>query len=295
MTPAKLALSVAIVTRNRPESLQMTLDSLAKQLPRPFEILISDDSNTEAMVASNQQLAQQYGCRYLSGPQRGLYANRNFVARHMAGTHLRTMDDDHEFPENHLQVCMEAIAADDSAVWTIGEYFPSDAERPLPSPVPGQLHPRGFSYPPPDMAQYYGISCGASIYPRAVVDDGILNLESYKFGILYLEYGARLLNSGYRIKCLDRTYVIHHMVESSVTSREIIDSARVFSMLMLSFLHRKTLGNQLLTSAQILSEIFRGRYSPQLVLNAYREYKLRAKELKESKAKASAGRPAARR
>src|SRR4051812_34264064 len=97
-----ILLSIALVTRNRPKSLERTLQSLRIQKIWPHEVVISDDSDIEAAIKQNKRLALLYACKYIKGPGRGLYANRNFAAKHCSGTHIRTMDDDHEFPENHL-------------------------------------------------------------------------------------------------------------------------------------------------------------------------------------------------
>ncbi len=287
----EITLSIALVTRNRPESLEQTLVSLSKQQPQPFEVLVSDDSDNLDSIRANKEIALRYNCKYLSGPQNGLYANRNFVASHCSGSHIRTMDDDHEFPENHLQECIKAIQQDNKAIWTIGEYFVSITDRPVPAPVPGQLHPRGYSFPPPRMDEYYGISCGASIYPRSVVDNNILNVDLYKFGILYLEYGIRLLNEGYSIKYLDSTYVIHHehpandsiITMKSKSALEIIDGARVFCMLMFSFHHKKTLYNKASTSVQIVKDLIMGNYSRKTVITAIRNFKMESKKQKLGK------------
>src|SRR6266436_1047865 len=98
----EISLSVALVTRNRPASLERTLRSLQPQRAPLLEIIISDDSTSEHAIEV-KQLAQNYNCQYLRGPQRGLYANRNHVARACRGTHIRTMDDDHEFPADHFE------------------------------------------------------------------------------------------------------------------------------------------------------------------------------------------------
>lgn len=269
-----LKLSVALVTRNREESLARTLLSLSKQDVQPFEIVISDDSDRREAIAENKELAQKYGCIYVKGPARGLYANRNFVARQCRGTHIRTMDDDHEFPEGHFRACIDAIEQDRQAVWTIGEYYPTDTLRTLPVNMPGQMHPRGFSSKPGKALEYYGISCGATIYPRSVVDKNVLNLESYTFGMLYLEYGARLLNNGYHIKFLDTTYIVHHYDENnrSISSLSILSSARLFSMFMFSFYHKRGLRNKLLTVLQIGIELLRNNYSLNVVIHAYKNY-----------------------
>lgn len=272
---SNIKLSIALVTRNRPHSLARTLESLSKQVLQPYEVIISDDSDIANMINLNKELALKYVCRYIKGPSNGLYANRNFAAKHCSGTHIRTMDDDHEFPESHLIECLKAIEEEPDTIWTIGEYYPADKVRTLPAPIAGQLHPRGYSYPPKSIKNYYGISCGASIYPRSVIDRNILNLESYKFGILYLEYGARLYKKGYTIRPLNTTYIIHHYDENdrSVTSSEIIKSAQIFSMLMVSFSHMRTFKNCFLTAGEILKNLFLHRYSYQLVRNAYLQYK----------------------
>jgi glycosyltransferase involved in cell wall biosynthesis len=250
------------------------LESLSKQKPQPYEVVLSDDSDISSLIKFNKGLAHRYGCKYIKGPARGLYANRNFVAKHCCGTHIRTMDDDHEFPVGHIQACLEAIESDPETIWTIGESYPDGPKLHLPVPIPGQLHPRGFSAKPNDMLDYYGISCGATIYPRSVVDKGILNLELYAFGMLYLEYGARLVNNGYRIGFLDSTYVVHHYDEKnrSVSSLNILNSARIFSMIMFSFYHKRSLRNRLLTVCQIATELLKNYYSLNVVIHAYKNY-----------------------
>ncbi|WP_439882580.1 glycosyltransferase family 2 protein [Pontibacter sp. MBLB2868] len=274
-------LSVALVTRNRANSLARTLESLCQQNLKPYEVILSDDSDVPAIIELNKKLAKKYACKYVEGPGRGLYANRNFAAKQCSGTHIRTMDDDHEFPENHIMECLKAIEKEPNTIWTIGEYYPTDKNRSLPAPIVGQLHPRGFSYPPSNIENYYGISCGASIYPRYVVDRNILNLECYKFGILYLEYGARLYKGGFKIKPLRTTYIIHYYDENnrSISSREINQSAEVFSMLMFSFKHMKTIKNRALTIAEILKRIALRKYSLKLVRNAFVMFREESKKL----------------
>jgi len=280
----KQSLSIAIVTRNRPESLKRALESLSQQDSKPFEIVISDDSNSNLAIEENKKLAELYNCRYIQGPQKGLYANRNFAARNCLGTHFRSMDDDHEFPENHIALCLEAIETHKEAIWTIGEYCPPDPNRSIPAPIPGQLHAMGYSYVPKNMNNYFGISCGATIYPRKVVEQNVLNLETYMFGVLYLEYGARLFNRGFRFRHLESTFVIHNVDYEDVKSRSIsslntINSAKIFSMMMLSFHHQRSFKNILLTSYEIAKNMLAGKYSLELVKNCYTEYKNAVKNL----------------
>jgi glycosyltransferase involved in cell wall biosynthesis len=272
-----IKLSVGIVTRNRPDSLERTLLSLSKQNPQPYEVIVSDDSQDEKMIEENKKVVEKYGYTYLTGQVKGLYANRNFVAKHCSGTHIRSMDDDHEFPdENHMRACIAAIEAEPDVIWTMGEYHPWDETRPIPvTRIPGQLHPKGYSYTPKDLTTYYGISCGASLYPRAVFDNNILNVEAYKFGMMFLEYGVRLFKKGYKIKHLNTTYILHHAEKNdvSISAPDIANGARLFCMFMLSFQHIPTAKNKLLTLSEMAKGLATKTFSPKLIRESYANFK----------------------
>ncbi|MGY2134556.1 glycosyltransferase family 2 protein [Hymenobacter sp. HD11105] len=293
-------LSIAIVTCNRPVNLRNTLSSLSSQTAKPFEIIISDDSNTEATISANKLLAEQYNCKYYPGPQKGLYSNRNYAAKRCLGSHIRTMDDDHTFPQSHIEECLLAINSDPDVIWVIGEYYPIDNDIPgnekwrvnkdgnilgLPHSIPGQLHPKGYAYTPMVMDNYYGISCGATIYPKAVFDKGFFYSEAYRFGILYLEYGIKLFKNGFKIKHLNTTYIVHHCVSNdpSVTSKEISDGAKIFSILMFSFHYNQSFSNKVLTLFEICKGFLKGDYSIKLLRKAYKNFLIESKGVLASK------------
>jgi len=247
-----ILLSIALVTKNRPESLERCLKSLKEQDEQPDEIIISDDSDDDYQKKV-KNIADLYQCQYLKGPKRGLYANRNHVAVVCKGTHIRTMDDDHEFPEGHIRKCMEAIKSDSKAVWFIGEYLPKQKIEIQP-PCPGQLHPRGFSCLPNNDQNCWAIADGASIYPREIIDKNIRYIEDFKFGYSYLELGSRLYKMGHCIRFLKSTYIIHHY---DVNNRSFYDpieilSSRFFAMLCHSFKHQRNFKNRLLTLLEII-------------------------------------------
>ena len=120
MPSSTVQLSVALVTCNRPDSLERGLASLRFQSVQPFELIVSDDSERYHVEQVRKTVAE-YGGIYCPGPRRGLYSNRNFIAEQCHGTHIRTMDDDHILPPNHLALCFEALKSDPSAIWTTGE------------------------------------------------------------------------------------------------------------------------------------------------------------------------------
>lgn len=209
-----IKLSIAIVTRNRPESLSNTLKCIYQQTYQPYEVIISDDSDDE-FCDRVKQIVHQYKFVYIKGPKRGLYANRNFVAKQSTGTHFRTIDDDHSFLENHFQMCIDSIQFDPKSIWIIGEYFPNNIDYELTSlPSPGQLNVNGVSSTPTDNQNSWAISCGASIYPISVVLQDIMYCEIYNFGNLHLEYGARLFKNHYRIRLITTTFIIHNIYEN---------------------------------------------------------------------------------
>ncbi len=247
-----IKLSVALVTRNRPAGLRDTLESVRSQTMQPFEIIVSDDSDNESAMKENREIAEQLRCLYLTGPKTGLYANRNFAARHSSGTHIRTMDDDHTFPPNHFEVCLKKVEEDPGSIWIIGEYSPKRAYHEAPHPCPGELHPRGFAVQPQDTQNCRAISCGASIYPKDIISKGILNNEFFKFGKSFLEYGSRLKYLGYRIRHLQEAYIFHKdPTNRSHSNENLIAENKMFGMLSLSFLYEKSLKNKALTIMEI--------------------------------------------
>src|SRR5579871_6053382 len=113
-----LRLSIALLTRQRPDSLRRCLASIRAQEVQPHEIVVADDSDDPSIGSAT---AEEFGARHLVGPRRGLYANRNAAALACRGTHVRTMDDDHTLPAGHLALCCDAVARDPQALWTCGE------------------------------------------------------------------------------------------------------------------------------------------------------------------------------
>src|SRR5271166_1199338 len=187
-----IQLSVALVTRNRPVSLERTLTSLRAQEDQPFEVIISDDSDAE-IAPMIQKIARRFGCAYLRGPGRGLYANRNFAAVRCRGTHIRTMDDDHIFPPDHLSRCLAAVQTDRNAIWTTGEHGFIGGRLIGIAVTAGQLGPAGVGEPVQDVNDNWGIADGSTIYPREVFDRGFRMIEEFEFGSSYLEFEAHPL------------------------------------------------------------------------------------------------------
>lgn len=212
-----LQLSIALLTRNRPESLARALASVRAQSIQPYEILISDNSDPE-YAGAIADLAARWDCRYILAPVRGLYPNRNFAATQCQGTHIHTMDDDHVWPAGHLECCLAALDRDRHAIWTTGERGFIDGEFYMHVEHANQLSPTGVGIGIRDPDHNWGIADGSTIYPRTVFDRGFRMLESFGgYGAVYLEFGAYLYHNGFRSRCIPGAYIEHYADRSILT------------------------------------------------------------------------------
>jgi len=205
----QILLSVALITRNRPGSLERTLGSLRSQSVQPFEVVVSDDSDEE-FVSETESIAYKFNCRYIRGPRRGLYANRNHAASNCIGTHIRTMDDDHTLPAEHFQKCLTAVHSDSNAIWTTGEIGFVRGERVGTLETASQLDAAGVGQAVDQLDNNWGISDGSTIYPREIFDRGLRMVEDFGFGSSYLEFGAFLYKRGWKSRCVRGAFVEHH-------------------------------------------------------------------------------------
>lgn len=201
----KITLSVALVTRNRPELLSQCLESLRSQSIQPFEVIVSDDSDLE-IAPEIEAIAKGWNCQYITGPRRGLQANLNNAVDACHGTHVRIVNDDHTFPENHFKIIQNLLESDPNSIWTLGEYCEIPGTQSL-FQLPGEIQPRGFHKPIENFDDCMGISGGASIYPRKIFEYHHF-LEAFGY-VCDLEFGPRLKALGYRIRYCSETHVIH--------------------------------------------------------------------------------------
>ncbi len=213
----EVSISLALVTRNRPRSLERCLESWRRQTVAPDEIVVSDDSD-DTLAASTRELAQRYGCHYTRGPRRGLYANRNHASLACSGTHILSADDDHTHPPDYLKVITELVATDPRRVWIFSERWPGDVASPL--TCPPELDRSGFGCAPADPSRCVAIADGATVYPREIFDSGLRYDETYPFGGLWYLWGKLLARRGWHITFSDRTFVWHHFWPDELTPED---------------------------------------------------------------------------
>ena len=199
------------------------------QSAQPREIIVSDDSSAAALCATTRAVAEEFGAHYQVGPRRGLYANRNAAALACSGTHIRTMDDDHTLPAEHLALCLEAVACDPKAIWTTGETGYIDGELFDRASTASQLHPAGVGCAISDPDDNWAIADGSTIYPREIFDRGFRMVEEFPYGMSYLEFGALLYRYGIRSRCVRGAYVEHHAEMETVLRDE--PESRLFASL----------------------------------------------------------------
>lgn len=211
MPPIKL--SIGLVTRNRPNWLRRCLESWRSQEVQPAAIVVSDDSD-DSQQPEMRQIAKQFEARWIAGPRRGLYANRNNAFRSAMGTHVMSADDDHTHPLGFVEAVISAIDSDPAAIWTVSERSPNNPDAPL--LVPGELRSNGTVGPPENTKHSAAIACGSTVYPRKVFDMGLRCDETYSFGGIWYLWGHQLRNAGFRIRHCPNTFVWHH-TESSIS------------------------------------------------------------------------------
>jgi glycosyltransferase involved in cell wall biosynthesis len=223
---SEIQLSIALVTRNRADSLRRCLTSLRAQDVQPHEIIVSDDSDEIERAGA---IATEFGARHIVGPKRGLYANRNAAALACTGTHIRTMDDDHTFPPGHFARCLAAVGHDPQAVWACDEISYLDGRFHDGPQSALQLHPSGVGGPVTNPDDSWAIADGATIYPRAVFDRGLRMVEQFGYGSSYLEFGAYLYRHGFRTRLVRDTFIEHHAEAATLAHSDI--RSRLFASL----------------------------------------------------------------
>jgi glycosyltransferase involved in cell wall biosynthesis len=201
-------LSIALVTRNRPQSLHRFLESMRAQNVQPTEIVISDDSDL-AVAAEVRTLGEAYGCEYVVGPRRGLYANRNNAARACTGTHILTADDDHTHPSGFIETICGLIQSEPDRIWVVSERNPEFPERQ--HVCPAELRANGQVGRPDDESNCRAIADGSTVYPSDVFARTTGYDENFEFGGLWYLWGVYLYHHGWRMTYSAATFVWHHL------------------------------------------------------------------------------------
>lgn len=101
--------SVIVPTYNRPDRLQVALNSVLTQTYQDFEIIVVNDSATDVneVVAPLNKAGRITTIRH--DHNRGLAAARNTGLRAAKGTYIAYLDDDDTYLPNHLETLVKAL------------------------------------------------------------------------------------------------------------------------------------------------------------------------------------------
>lgn len=111
---AQSEISVLIPTRNRPDDLLLCLRSVAAQRPKPLEVVVVDQSQTE-MRDEVEAVLRPHGLavRYIHAPElEGLTHARNRAIAQASGSILLFVDDDVELDAGYLRAMLAVFDAD---------------------------------------------------------------------------------------------------------------------------------------------------------------------------------------
>jgi glycosyltransferase involved in cell wall biosynthesis len=252
-----IKLSVIIPSRNRPNALKRCLDSLNKERSFLFEIIVADDSSP-LYYESYQKIRDQYKIKLIRGRKKGLYANHNLLFKSAKGTHIRAIDDDHIIPRNHIYTTLKFIKVDKKSIWSIGEKYPLKPYYNNKIFYPGELNNRGFSSKAKDINDSIALACGSSIYPKAIFTNKNFYIDKYPWGVMWLEYGARLKMIGYKIRIMPNNFVNHYYIEHkrSLSTLKFHLETKFFVIFFYNLIYNRNIKNILLGTYEILKQFF---------------------------------------
>lgn len=87
---------------NRPSELRRCLESIGRSTLKPYEIIVSDDSQGKKAEETKGIVLGFENVRYSRGPRKGLSANRNNCLRYTGGEFVVFIDDDAEMNQDFL-------------------------------------------------------------------------------------------------------------------------------------------------------------------------------------------------
>lgn len=136
-SPAEIELSVVICTRDRRESLLLTLDSvLSQRTDGPVEVLVVDNGSSDGSGAAVRELraGSPLPLRLAEEPEQGLSIARNRALREATGRALVFIDDDVTCHAGWLLAHLRSFR-DPQVVGVAGRILPR-----LPAEAPGWWH-----------------------------------------------------------------------------------------------------------------------------------------------------------
>jgi GT2 family glycosyltransferase len=197
------SVSVCICTRNRPEELRRTLDSVARSTRPVEQILVSDDSTDER---TRDVVVSEYPeVTYVRGPRTGLGANRNAAARAATEDLVLFLDDDCLLGERFLEHAFRALSVEgwERTIVTGLETNGGDVVEPADQDFLGFQR---LTYAPG--AQIKTVVINSALFPRALFGTVRFD-EQLVYGCDEVDLTTRAVAAGFTIR-LSRAAVNDH-------------------------------------------------------------------------------------
>jgi len=213
--------SAVIITRNRPEMLRQTINSLAQMTYLVSEVVVTDDSTNKDTALMLK--ADFPGSVHVAGPRRGIAANRNNGIRVATGDYILLLDDDIVVDPNFLAsaftsssdiskiIFFAALRENEKVVLPNANGFLGFHTRPQLPGVPWRT------------INGQAILAAKSTFLSAPFDEAI-SLYGYE----EVEYAHRVTASGNKIELVSGCTHIHLDPKSSVSQKDNLDAARLY-------------------------------------------------------------------
>ena len=108
-----MSIGVCITTRHRPDTLEQCLEHLRKSTQPPSSVVVSDDSSKPEMQSATAAVVAKFPEAVLvSGPRKGVCANRNNAFAHLgAADYVSFLDDDALVSPTYFEVAQSTYDA----------------------------------------------------------------------------------------------------------------------------------------------------------------------------------------
>ena len=225
---SEFSLTVCICTRNRPDDLRRSLESLAATTPKPQQVIVSDDSNEDQLA---RDLVEGFPfAQYQRGPGVGLGANRNACIARAKGRYISFIDDDVTVPSTYV-----------ADIARLSEEHASLAPRVILSGIefkhtsagtaaiePGNADFWGYQRVPP-RGQYRSLVINAAAFPAELFQNALFDGQ-LRYGSEEIDMARHAVSLGYTI-IFDRSLHVDHW-PSEINRGEyagLIDASRMYA------------------------------------------------------------------
>ena len=202
--------SIIVPVYNRPQEVEELLASLCQQTAKDFEVIIVEDGSAIDCKAVCARYAEQLDIHYMTKPNGGPSAARNFGAEHAKGEYLLILDSDIIAPETYIEEIEKELAHEPADA-----FGGPDAAHPDFSPIQ-----KAISYSMTSFLTTGGIRGGKKkmdkFYPRSfnlgVRREVFSALNGFDSNMRFgedIDFSIRIFANGYRCRLFPQAWVYH--------------------------------------------------------------------------------------